>query len=420
MRVKTFAINSQVCGLLLSMLGCLIVSTRAADLPDRPSKNLTDYFVQTWQEDEGLPRNTITGITQTPDGYLWLATHFGLVRFDGVQFTTFGENVLPELVNSRMWLLQTDQAGRLWMGTGKGGVIVREQNRFRVLDAKKGLPHPTVYSLCEDAAGVMWVSTGDGSITRIIDGEEIETIGLLRGQPSELPIRIVRDRQGLLWFAQGNSYGQLQNGVATNVTRIAGGLVHLCPSQDGSMWVLARNNLQKLTRTPNALPQFSMQLPFANYQIRSLCEDEQGNLWIGTREQGLYQVKQGKLQAVVPTNKTVEELYKDAEGSLWMAAEGNGLSKIRPRVFQVLDSRQGLPNDQILSLCEDKNGDMWLAAQVGGVGALQSDLRGHQYLADTTNQIITSVLPDHVMVASGPAPSPAVCCTMTAPKWSDY
>jgi ligand-binding sensor domain-containing protein/signal transduction histidine kinase len=393
MRVKTFAINSQVCGLLLSMLGCLIVSTRAADLPDRPSKNLTDYFVQTWQEDEGLPRNTITGIAQTPDGYLWLATHFGLVRFDGVQFTTFGEDILPELVNSRLWLLQTDQAGRLWMGTGKGGIIIWENERFRVLDARNGLSHPTVNSLCEDASGVMWVSTGEGSISRITDGKTVESIGLLRGQQSEIPIYLVRDLQGEIWFSQGNSYGRLRNGLATNVTRIPGSLVHLRPSQDGSLWICANKNLQKLAPGVTA-PLISIQLPFGNYQIRSLCEDEDGNLWIGTREQGLYQVKEGLLQLVVTTKKTIQELYKDTEGSLWMAAEGEGLRKIRPRVFQVLDSRQGLPNDLIQSLCEDKNGDMWLAAQVGGVARYRQS-EGVTILADTTNQIITSVLPDH-------------------------
>jgi signal transduction histidine kinase len=76
-----------------------------------------------------------------------------------------------------------------------------------------------------------------------------------------------------------------------------------------------------------------------------------------------------------------------------MAAEGNGLSKIRPRVFQMLDSRQGLPNDQILSLCEDKNGNMWMAAQIGGL-VRYSPTGGVTVLADTTNQIITSVLPD--------------------------
>jgi ligand-binding sensor domain-containing protein len=83
----------------------MLMETRAADAEDISRKGPTDYFVHTWQQEKGLPRNTLTGIAQTQDGSIWLGTYFGLVRFDGIRFTTFGEDVLPELVNSHMCLL---------------------------------------------------------------------------------------------------------------------------------------------------------------------------------------------------------------------------------------------------------------------------------------------------------------------------
>jgi signal transduction histidine kinase/ligand-binding sensor domain-containing protein len=136
-----------------------------------------------------------------------------------------------------------------------------------------------------------------------------------------------------------------------------------------------------------------MQLPFGNYQIRSLCEDRQGTLWIGTRELGLYQVRQGELQAVVQTKNTIREIYEDAERNLWMLAEGEGLRKIRPRIFQVVDSHQGLPNDQIHAVCEDRNGAVWLAPQIGGLARYGAEGVVNT-LPATTNLIVTSVLPD--------------------------
>ena len=90
---------------------------------------------------------------------------FGLDRFDGIGFTTFGEDVRPELVNSRMWLLKTDQAGRFWMGTG------------------------------------------DDSVSRIVNGNTVKPVALLRGLCFEIVIQILQDQQGTLWFAQGDSYG---------------------------------------------------------------------------------------------------------------------------------------------------------------------------------------------------------------------
>ena len=390
--MKRSAITLQLCGLLAAGHAFMLKEIRAADTADIPTQGTTDYFVQTWQEDEGLPRNTLTGIAQTPDGYLWLGTYFGLVRFDGVRFTTFYEDVLPELVHSQIGLLKTDHTGRLWMATGKGGIIIRERGIFRVLDVKHGLPHPTVNSLCEDKSGAMWISTGDGSISRIGEGQTIETIGPLRGQQSGSPIQLVSDSQGELWFSQGNSYGQLRDGLATNVTRIAGALVHLCPSRDGGMWVSTNRGLTKITPPSNSLPADSMELPFGNYQIRTLFEDRQGSLWIGTREQGLFRVSEGVLHSVTQTKNTIREIFEDAEGSLWMLAEGGGLSKIRPRIFQVLDSRQGLPNDPIHAVCEDRNGDIWLAPQIGEL-ARYSAAGVANTPPDTTN-FVTSVVPD--------------------------
>jgi signal transduction histidine kinase len=89
----------------------------------------------------------------------------------------------------------------------------------------------------------------------------------------------------------------------------------------------------------------------------------------------------------------VREIYEDAEGSLWVAAEGEGIRRIRPRIFQVVDSHQGLPHDQVQAVCEGQNGDVWLAPQLGGLSRY-SAAGFVETLPATTNLIVTSVLPD--------------------------
>ncbi len=73
-----------------------------------------DYAVRVWQMEEGLPQNSVLSIAQTPDGYLWLATFNGLVRFDGVRFTPFDESNLPGLPGNRLVRLCADREGGLW------------------------------------------------------------------------------------------------------------------------------------------------------------------------------------------------------------------------------------------------------------------------------------------------------------------
>src|SRR5712691_12276531 len=84
-----------------------------------PSKALTRYTRTVWTQAQGLPQDTIRAITQTTDGYLWLGTDEGLVRFDGYDFTTFtkDDGILP---SNSITALCTGQGGALWIGTPNG------------------------------------------------------------------------------------------------------------------------------------------------------------------------------------------------------------------------------------------------------------------------------------------------------------
>lgn len=73
--------------------------------------------IDTWTTDNGLPQNSVTGLTQTPDGYIWFTTNDGLVRFDGVRFTVFNKSNTPEITNNRMSGAFVDKNGRLWVQT---------------------------------------------------------------------------------------------------------------------------------------------------------------------------------------------------------------------------------------------------------------------------------------------------------------
>lgn len=77
----------------------------------------SSYIVDVWGTEQGLPQSSVISITQTRDGYLWLGTLNGLVRFDGIQFTVFDENNTPELGSSRIVHLFEDSRGNLWIGT---------------------------------------------------------------------------------------------------------------------------------------------------------------------------------------------------------------------------------------------------------------------------------------------------------------
>src|SRR3954462_2183559 len=88
------------------------------------------YLIDSWQTDQGLPQNSVISIAQTRDGYLWLATFNGLVRFDGVRFTVFDSHNTPALESSRIVRVWEDQSGCLWIGCESGGLVRRQNGQF--------------------------------------------------------------------------------------------------------------------------------------------------------------------------------------------------------------------------------------------------------------------------------------------------
>ena len=133
-----------------------------------PGKMLTQYSLMSWEIPQGLPQNTVEAIAQTPEGYLWFATQEGFARFDGVRFTVFDRSNTPELQSNLVNALLADRRGRLWVGTGKG-VLVLERGRFRAYAQAQGLAGNYVRALHEDREGNLWVGS-EGGLTRISDG----------------------------------------------------------------------------------------------------------------------------------------------------------------------------------------------------------------------------------------------------------
>src|SRR5215472_4176581 len=99
------------------------------------------YRFDAWTTDNGLPQNSVRAIIQTRDGYLWLATSDGLVRFDGVHFTIFNKGSSPGINSNRFSCLAEDPAGVLWAGTEDGGLACYQSGRFRSYTTGDGLPN---------------------------------------------------------------------------------------------------------------------------------------------------------------------------------------------------------------------------------------------------------------------------------------
>jgi ligand-binding sensor domain-containing protein len=135
------------------------------------TNGLKGYLIDVWQSDRGLPQNTVTGIAQTPDGYLWVSTLDGLARFDGVRFKVFKPGNTLALGSGRLRGLARGRGGGLWIATQEGDIIRYDEGRFAafLLPEFHGA-RPDSRWMAEDEAGILWLASDEGTVSRLDNG----------------------------------------------------------------------------------------------------------------------------------------------------------------------------------------------------------------------------------------------------------
>ena len=322
-----------------------------------------------WQTDEGLPDNSVTGIVQSSDGFLWVATRGGLQRFNGEGFTTLPLLDLPGIVNRVVRSMILDRRGRLWLGMERGQVICLDPAGARVFGQVDGLPDNQVLSMAEDAEGAVWVASLMG-LVRIRDGR-CTRFGEADGFPHSAGMpQVVCDAKGELWYTHGREVGVFRDGKLNARLVMEGSVMRVGAASSSGLWIC--DGPRVLRYREGHEPEEAGRLP-ENVSPHVLLEDRSGALWIGTENDGLFRLAEGVLEPVPTSHQEIDCLQEDREGNLWVGTNGGGLDQIRPRAMVLIGREAGLPSGSVRSVCEDAAGRLWVALQNGVLARSQDD-----------------------------------------------
>ncbi|MCP5532299.1 MAG: hypothetical protein H7A48_03945 [Akkermansiaceae bacterium] len=348
-----------------------------------------EYVLRTWEVADGLPSNTVSGIAQTPDGYLWLATSIGLVRFDGERFTPFLQGEVDGLETNRVMGVYVAGDGTLWVGLDRGGVARRTGNRFETIIPclPIGASGGWTCSFAQEADGAVWFGRGlvqevfrwkNGSISAFTGKD-----GIGPGAGSV----VYAETNGRVWFSTLRGFGVFDGKRFLPMDLPSRGKMRLAPANDGGMWMTQGEHLMRY----RADGSFETVASLGNMSVNALHEDHAGDLWIGTSDAGLFRFRrgdegksegrQGGDLVRIPTSHTavsatVSSIMEDREGNLWVGTQGGGLNRLHPSRFFLRTTKHGLSIDNTVSLCEDTEGRLWLAGIDGTlVRSLASDNR---------------------------------------------
>lgn len=357
--------------ILLAHFLMLILDSGIALSDNKPA---AQYGIEIWNADRGFTPFSTSAIAQTPDGYLWLGTDEGLVRFDGVQFTSFNTENTKALRHNDVSSLCVTRSGALWIGTKGGGVSLFRGNEFKTFTTEDGLPENGILSLGAGDSDEVWVGMAFKGFVRIA-GNIIQQFPI--NQHHAGPVYCaMKGSDGALNVATGVSYLRKPWGSdsITIVASLPSLIFSICQRRDGSILIGTLDGIYRYSR--GSLHPFPDSAVGAIRAARAIFEDRAGNLWIGTEGSGLFFFSGGTLTRFgasdgFPSSR-VFCIFEDREENLWFGTRGGGLMRLKRSLVLMMSTNNGLPSEQVSLVGEDKEKNFWIGTRDSGIVAVRN------------------------------------------------
>jgi ligand-binding sensor domain-containing protein/serine phosphatase RsbU (regulator of sigma subunit) len=382
----------------------LLVTAHQARALD-PQRTLSQYVSHRWrQSDDGLPANYVPSMVQTRDGYLWLATQEGLVRFDGARFTVFSKSNVSAFTSNDVKALVEDADGALWVGTRGGGVVRYANGVFTGFTSKDGLTNDVVLTLAASKDGAMWIGTRGGGVSalkgghfttyRVADGLANGAVWAIAQLPDGAMVfgtdggasilrdghfttvsglsdprvkSLMVDPDGTLWIGSVGGVDRVRGGEVMSLREaegVGGDVFAFQRDRDDNLWIASESDVYRLSTKPDA-PGVKTPLgalsSLGHEGSRSLVQDREGNLWVGTGSDGLLRLQDGKVTTF--GSRFVSATYEAPDGTMWLGLE-DGL--FEQRGDEMVAVRGAPPAMVVYSLAPSHDG-MWVGTRSQGI-----------------------------------------------------
>ena len=371
-------------------------------------RRISQYGHTAWRVQDGAI-TPVAAITQTTDGYVWLATSAGLMRFDGVRFVAWSAPKGSSLPDRRFNALLGARDGSLWIGMTNGLSRWKDGQLQNYTNPADGAG---ISAIIEDHAGTIWVTRynvpeGQGPLCRV-EGKTLRCYGKDDGIPVKYGLGLAEDNLGNLWFGSsalcrwrpGSSSTFFEDVLKRQ--RRGNGVLDVVAGPAGSVWAAIDGVGPDLgVRYYSGGKWASYVVPgFNGAAIRAdtLFVDRSKSLWIGTENKGLYRVVDGVADHFGSADGLSGDFpgpfYEDREGNLWVVTEG-GVDMFRDTPVVTFSIHEGLTSAEIRSVLASRNGSVWVGNR-GAVDILRAG-RNSPLLAgrELPGQDVAAMFEDH-------------------------
>ncbi|NBD94977.1 MAG: response regulator [Gammaproteobacteria bacterium] len=391
----------------------------------QPEHVADDFLVQRWTNADGLPVNGTTDVAIGQQGYLWLATFDGLVRYDGHRFVTFDSSRYPGLPGNRLTELVEQPDGTLWILTEQFELASFDGRSFQTFGAEQGLPSDRVLKLHVDEDGTLWAGTegglarfdgttfqgwaidelsspiqaiddgvdsgiwvgtlGDG-VVQLVDGEVRRRLGRSAGQQVDDVRSLAVAPSGTVWVGGVGGLARIDSDGARGISRFDASVVNaiaLMPDGD----VLAQDYERTYIRDDGTW-RIAYPGPIgASVELLSIGPD--GNTW---------RILQNELrrngELIVRAPCPIKAIDFDDRGAVWMATDCDGLWRVRRREVDVVGPDQGLAEGPVYGMVEQGDGRLLATTADGAVSVVADGQRVGRYSSDDWGHRVGTLMID--------------------------
>lgn len=388
---------------MTSRVACFLLVAVLLGSSPSSGQQLTQYAHTAWRFEEGMFDASPISIAQTTDGFLWVGTLDGLIRFDGVRFESWNDR-LHELRACCALSLLGSSDGSLWIGTGVGLVKLSGGKLSAVTTGDARYNH-----IIEDRRGRIWASR-----TRIrdnkgplceVEGTHVRCHGKYDGLGCKNGDGLTQDNRGTVWVADEGKICSWNDGTAAayaapaSDTACKPGIEWLSADLDQSILIGCQGGLRRLEQG-GFVPFRSASLDGDGLQGSKLLHDRRGGLWIGTRNDGLYRIANGIADhfgvADGLSDDNVSDLFEDREGNTWVVTR-NGLDRFHRLSVLSFSSKQGLRGAAGSAVLASRDGHTIWTTGPQGLAAMRD---GHVALITPKEglpgQQVTGLFEDHL------------------------
>jgi signal transduction histidine kinase/ligand-binding sensor domain-containing protein len=356
------------------------------------------YRSTQWTADSGLPQNSVRGIVQATDGYLWVATLDGIAKFDGIRFTVFNKSNTPGITSNRFVAMAEGDGGDLWMASEDGNLIRYHAGHFQRMGESEGLRPYSVGAITYDHRGGVWVDSDDRVYRWSPPSGRFEREVFDRDDKPFLPS----------WWG-GTGFWKIQDGNLVCFTRgqlttyalpktltparirgvaVGGDNIVWIGLKDGHLGKLTGGSLvmEKGTVTTDWLsstrqnwkeeiaPDFRRTVIFPSDGIEKgipynvVSADDEDNLWVGSEDEGLFRVQRQSIKSLSSTQGLASDgvypVMESSIGDMWVGSWPAGLTRVHDGKVTAFTKSDGVPG-LVTALAEDGSGNIWVGSHNG-------------------------------------------------------